>query len=154
MRSLVLALLALSLAACQTVDPASDAGLDAGAPDAPAPPDAQEPDAPPPIEADAGPATVLFATDVAPIIRGSCGGTGCHNVTNPYRLLTSSRTGCASVTERRWVAPGDPDASYVIRKLEGTAGICGLRMPRLRTPLTGDEIAAIRTWIAEGARNN
>ena len=149
----VLVLLALAIG-CQPGSPAPDAGLDARA-DAFVPaPDAAEPDAPAPIEEDAGPATVFFATDVGPLIRSSCGGTGCHNVSNPYRLLTSSRTGCMSVAEGRWVVPGDPDASYVVRKLEGTPGICGLRMPRLRTPLTAGEIATIRTWIAEGARNN
>jgi hypothetical protein len=29
----------------------------------------------------------------------------------------------------RRVAPGNPDNSYLVRKLEGTAGITGSRMP-------------------------
>jgi len=153
----VLVLLVLAIGCQPSVAPPGDSGaggLDAGRDAGPPPVDAAEPDAPPTPEEDAGPATVSFAADVAPVIRSSCGGTGCHNVSNPYRFLTTSRTGCTSVTERRWVVPGDPDASYVVRKLEGTSGICGLRMPRLRTPLTAEEIGRIRTWIAEGARNN
>jgi len=102
-------------------------------------------------ESDAGPSTVSFSGDVMPML-AACGGSGCHS--NPRQFfLTPSRTGCATVTEQRLVVPGDPDASYVIHKLEGRE-ICGLRMPRGRTPLTTEQIATIRTWIAEGARDN
>ncbi len=48
------------------------------------------------------------------------------------------------------VAPGDPDNSYLIQKLEGTATI-GLQMPRGATPLPAETIQIIRDWIANGA---
>jgi hypothetical protein len=48
------------------------------------------------------------------------------------------------------VAPGDPDASYLVRKIQGTAGIAGLRMPPL-VVLPPATITAIRDWIAAGA---
>lgn len=53
--------------------------------------------------------------------------------------------------DRPYVAPGDPDVSYLVRKVEGAAGICGSRMPYGREPLSAGEIAALRKWIADGA---
>jgi hypothetical protein len=49
------------------------------------------------------------------------------------------------------VAPGHADDSYLIRKLEGTAGIVGDRMPRFGTPLDQPTIDVIRQWIDAGA---
>jgi hypothetical protein len=48
------------------------------------------------------------------------------------------------------IAPGDADASYLIRKLEGTADT-GATMPAGGTPLDPATIAAIRQWIDDGA---
>jgi hypothetical protein len=53
------------------------------------------------------------------------------------------------------VAPGDPENSYLIHKLEGRADIVGMRMPRTAGPfLTEGQIMVIRGWIALGAPNN
>jgi hypothetical protein len=53
------------------------------------------------------------------------------------------------------VVPGNPDASYLIQKLEGASGIVGDRMPRTGGPfLTAGQIAIIRRWIELGAANN
>ena len=49
------------------------------------------------------------------------------------------------------VNPGDPDSSYLIQKLEGTAAVGG-RMPLGGTPLPAETIAVVRQWIAEGAQ--
>jgi mono/diheme cytochrome c family protein len=50
------------------------------------------------------------------------------------------------------VIPGDPDNSYVLQKLEGTAGIAGRRMPTTGPPfLTDGQIKIVRRWIAIGA---
>lgn len=48
------------------------------------------------------------------------------------------------------VAPFDPDASYLIQKLENTAGISGGRMPP-GVPLQQSDIDEIRQWIMDGA---
>lgn len=54
-----------------------------------------------------------------------------------------------------FVIPGDPDNSYLVKKLEGAAGINGLRMPRNNGPfLTQGQMLVIRRWIAQGAANN
>jgi hypothetical protein len=53
------------------------------------------------------------------------------------------------------VIPGDPDNSYLIQKLEGAAGIVGVRMPQNGPPyLTPGQIQIIRRWIEQGAPNN
>ena len=53
------------------------------------------------------------------------------------------------------VIPGDPENSYLIHKLEGRAGIVGLRMPRSGPPfLTDGQIRVIKRWIELGAPNN
>lgn len=50
------------------------------------------------------------------------------------------------------VVPGDPDASYLIQKLEGRVGITGRRMPFNGPPyLTDGQLLIIRRWIAIGA---
>jgi hypothetical protein len=49
------------------------------------------------------------------------------------------------------VNPGNPDSSYLIQKLEGTAAVGG-RMPLGGSPLPAETIAVIRQWIAEGAQ--
>ncbi len=53
------------------------------------------------------------------------------------------------------VIPGNPDASYLIQKIEGAPGIVGQRMPRTGGPfLTPGQISIIRRWIQLGAQNN
>ena len=52
------------------------------------------------------------------------------------------------------VNPGNPDASYIIRKLEGGPDITGAQMPLDRSPLDQQTINAIRLWIAQGAQRN
>ena len=53
------------------------------------------------------------------------------------------------------VVPGDPEASYLVHKLEGRPGIVGLRMPRTNGPfLTEGQMLIIKRWITEGAANN
>ncbi|MFN7980083.1 MAG: hypothetical protein U0P30_18260 [Vicinamibacterales bacterium] len=54
-----------------------------------------------------------------------------------------------------FVIPGDPDNSYLVKKLEGATGIAGVRMPRGNGPyLTPGQMLVIRRWIKEGAANN
>ncbi len=48
------------------------------------------------------------------------------------------------------VAPGDPNNSFLIHKLEGH-DLVGLRMPQNADPLTPGQIQIIRRWIERGA---
>ena len=52
------------------------------------------------------------------------------------------------------VAPGDPDNSYLVHKIEGRQGIVGLRMPRNPPHMTDGQIQIIRRWIEIGAPRN
>jgi mono/diheme cytochrome c family protein len=53
------------------------------------------------------------------------------------------------------VIAGNANNSYLVQKLEGAAGIAGLRMPRNGPPfLTDAQVKMIRDWIAAGALNN
>ncbi len=51
------------------------------------------------------------------------------------------------------VKPGDPDSSYMARKIEGASGIDGGQMPLGEAPLAQTTIDAIRQWITNGAPN-
>ncbi len=52
------------------------------------------------------------------------------------------------------VKPNDPTNSYLIQKLEGTAGIVGSQMPKGGPPLSQATIDQIKSWISAGAQNN
>jgi len=53
------------------------------------------------------------------------------------------------------VVPGNPDASYLVKKLEGDSGITGKRMPRNGPPyLTSGQVLVIRRWVQAGAKND
>ena len=53
------------------------------------------------------------------------------------------------------VIPGNPEASYLIQKLDGAAGIAGRRMPFNGPPyLTDGQILVIKRWIEIGAAND
>jgi hypothetical protein len=68
--------------------------------------------------------------------------------TNSYGLLV----GVSSVEQLGVprVAPGNPNGSYLVQKLEGSAAF-GARMPLGREPLPQSDIDVIRQWIADGA---
>lgn len=53
------------------------------------------------------------------------------------------------------VVAGNPDGSYLLSKLIGTADIVGVRMPRGTGPyLLEGQIRIIRRWIELGAKND
>jgi hypothetical protein len=71
----------------------------------------------------------------------------------------------AHLADMAHVVPGEPAQSFLLAKLEytdfsacetnGCAKLrCGGRMPRADPPLTEDELALIRTWIRDGARDD
>jgi hypothetical protein len=119
-----------------------------------------------------GTETVLFARNIQPIFDRSCAVAGCHTPpANQGGLdLTSSRSygnlvGVASTQQNKLkrVVPGDPDKSYVVRKIEGGPGITGTIMPQGcdagiglngAACLSAGDMEAIRQWIKECAQNN
>ncbi len=72
---------------------------------------------------------------------------------NAFSALVN--VGSRNKTGAIFVVPGDPDNSYLIQKLEGAAGIVGLRMPRNGPPYLSDgQVQIIRRWILLGAKND
>lgn len=51
------------------------------------------------------------------------------------------------------VVPGDPDKSLLLQKL-GASPPCGVRMPKDMEALSASQIARIRSWIQDGAKND
>ena len=67
---------------------------------------------------------------------------------NSYALLVGVPS--VQVPSLQRVAAGDPDASYVVHKVEGRAAV-GDRMPLGGPPLPQTSIDLVRQWIASGA---
>jgi hypothetical protein len=68
-----------------------------------------------------------------------------------YSLLVGVPS--AEVPSLLRVMPGDPDKSYIVLKLQGSAGIVGGQMPLGGPYLPQATIDAIRQWITDGAPN-
>lgn len=79
---------------------------------------------------------------------------GAQNLTAGHSY--ASIVGVASLEQPAFmrIKPGDPDNSYLVRKVQGSAGITGVQMPAGGTPLTQAQINEIRAWVAAGALNN
>ncbi|HUQ52456.1 MAG TPA: hypothetical protein VM692_09560 [Gammaproteobacteria bacterium] len=78
---------------------------------------------------------------------------GAMNLTNEA-ASRAALVGIASLEQPtlQRVTAGNPNNSYLIRKLEGTPGIVGNRMPLVGPPLPQATIDAIRLWITNGAQ--
>jgi hypothetical protein len=89
------------------------------------------------------PPSAEFVTIYDTILKTSCA--PCHVTNNPragmppldlgdvntaLASLTTVNTNCMTAEPKARVVAGKPDDSYLIKKLIGAAGICGMRMPR------------------------
>lgn len=94
----------------------------------------------------AGP--VSFANQVAPLFAEQC--VSCHGAQDPEAgLQLHTYEGVMKGSEYGTVVEkGDPDGSLLIEMI--SAG----EMPQDADALTADQVAMVRTWIAEGAANN
>jgi hypothetical protein len=100
-----------------------------------------------------------FSEIQAELFTPTCAVSGCHtgaaapqglrlDEADSYSLLVDvASTEVPSILR---VAPGDPDNSYLIQKLEGTASV-GERMPLGGPALEQASIDVIRQWITDGA---
>lgn len=144
-----------SLLGCdvQTYDDAASA-FNAGSPPPPPPPPPGPPPPPPPPPAAFGP---NFSEIQAAVFTPSCATASCHSGANPpgnlnleeansYAMLVGIASDQDPNVQR--VNPGNPDISYLVQKLEGTAG--GQQMPP-NNALPQPDIDVIRQWITDGA---
>jgi hypothetical protein len=133
------------------------------------------------------PTAAHFGADVLPIFQRSCGiSTSCHQTQNntnknqPYlgpakdnvataaekKAIIAGIVGVKSVGEPEMnnVTAGDPDASFLMHKLDGVEctklacaakKTCGTLMPQgSSTPMDAAERDTIRSWIKNGAAND
>ena len=107
----------------------------------------------------AGPLGPNFSEIQANVFTLNCATTGCHfgaGAPQGLRLDAASSfallVGVASTEESSVlrVVPGDPDNSYLVQKLEGTAS-SGQQMPLNAPALPQSTIDVIRQWISDGA---
>ncbi|WP_408586016.1 c-type cytochrome [Novosphingobium sp.] len=103
----------------------------------------------------------LYASQIAPLLESNCA--VCHMtgeeaggmslVGDTARGFLVDQPSQEAPTIKR-VVPGDPDASYIVMKLEGTHidhGGSGAQMPFGGAPLPAEQIALVRQWIKDGA---
>jgi hypothetical protein len=115
-----------------------------------------------------------FENDVAPVLAKSCAFSSCHGSRTPANrgifldakpeniaeVKSALRANARSAPSLSYVAPGDPDKSFLMHKLDGdqcvvsescTGGDCGKSMPEGNELLPESSRDAIRRWIAQGA---
>jgi len=117
------------------------------------------------------PPSVSFSMDIQPIFNRSCALPSCHIPPVPAQgqdlspgVAYGQLVNVSSTEQPRLkrVKPGDPNASYLVRKIQGGPNISGVLMPNgcpgaplaMAQCLTADESAAIVQWITECAPNN
>ena len=128
----------------------------------------------PACKAPPGGPTISFGSTIQPIFTASCALAGCHvgpvptgnlDLTPGASYRQSVGVSAQQVPRLKRVKPGDPDASYLVQKIEGAPGLspmppgcqgqpCGSSGNNGARCLCPDEIAAIRQWILECAPNN
>ncbi len=99
---------------------------------------------------------IRFKADVQPILKQHCaechlaGGKGYEKsgllMSSYESLMKGTRFGPV-------IKPGDSLSSTLIMLVEGRADP-SIKMPHGRKPLSKEEIARLRTWVEQGARNN
>lgn len=71
------------------------------------------------------------------------------------RLVNATPTTLAAINKgMKLVVPGKPDSSFLLTKLIAPEPIEGERMPSSNEALSSQQINAIRTWIANGAKRD
>lgn len=97
---------------------------------------------------------VSYSQHIQPIFNVSCALSGCHDDATAAAGLRL--TSWLNVTANpQIVFPGEPDNSMLVWAIEGNTSVPP--MPPMNSsvlPLTRKQIKGIRTWIAEGAKNN
>ena len=95
-------------------------------------------------------AQVSFEKSVKPMLAERCGtchgqrnGAGKLSVSSVSSLLVGGASGPA-------IRPGKPDGSLLVSVISGDKP----RMPKFGQPLNADQVAVVRRWIEEGARDD
>ena len=155
--TVIAALVALSGCDVETFDDAVSRIPDVPPPSSGSPPPPPPPPSPPPA-AGFGP---NFSEIQANVFTPDCATSGCHaggnaaaglnlEEANSYAMLVGIQSSQVAGLQR--VEAGDPDNSYLVQKLEGTASAGQQMAPG--APLPQAEIDVIRQWISDGAMDD
>ncbi len=118
---------------------------------------------PPCVEGGGGDGQVTLSSLQSSVFTPTCALAGCHSTGSAQAglVLVAGQSHANLVNVRSSqvpgfdrVEPGNPEASYLIKKLRGDPDISGVRMPRGGPFLTDAEIARFVQWIQAGAPNN
>ena len=90
--------------------------------------------------------TVSFERQVAPIFAEHCA--GCHSPSNSKGGVSLDRIN--DLRDNGYFEPGRPDESHLMDLIAGVGGNPP-EMPKDAKPLSSEQVALIRQWIAEGA---
>ncbi|NOS90725.1 MAG: hypothetical protein HOP30_02275 [Cyclobacteriaceae bacterium] len=93
---------------------------------------------------------ISFALDIQPILSSQCA--GCHNPGNVKPDLRKEFAYGSLTEDEEGVVPGNSEESELVQMLERISED-GKSMPP-STPLSPLNLALIRKWIDEGAKNN
>jgi hypothetical protein len=93
---------------------------------------------------------VSYSQHVQVLFNQTCTLSGCHDDGQTLRVRLTSY-GNVYFAQPQIVVEGAPESSVLVLRIQGNLGE---RMPVNRNPLNQNQINGIRTWIAEGARNN
>jgi len=102
-----------------------------------------------------------LSTIESEIFARNCTFSSCHGAGSPQEgmsLVAPTHATLVSVASSEApdlvrIAPGNPDASYLLQKITSATPRDGVKMPPDQ-PLPANKIEAIRAWIAAGALND
>jgi PKD domain len=90
----------------------------------------------------------IITTQCAPChTTGASGGLKLDPADVAYTSLVNHAVGATACASETRVVPGDAASSYLMAKLRGSPGICGVPMPRNRPALPEEQLQTIAAWI-------
>jgi hypothetical protein len=94
---------------------------------------------------------VSYTYNLQPLFNQACALSGCHDDGAHQSALKLTTYANLMFQLPGVVVPGKPDQSTLVFRIEGRVGD---RMPPTTNQLNDNQINGIRTWVAEGAKNN
>jgi hypothetical protein len=94
---------------------------------------------------------VSYGIHVQPLFNQACNNVDCHDDGQHQSVLKLTTYDNAVRMVIGIVVPGNPDGSVLVLRIQGSVGT---RMPPSGPALNQNQINGIRTWVAEGAKNN
>ena len=102
---------------------------------------------------DATESAVSYYEQIRPIFQANC--QGCHQPAKSngaYVMTEFARLMQGGESEETAIVPGKPDESYILQLITPTDGEA--EMPKGKPPLSETDIALIRQWIEQGAKDD